>query len=92
MSSEELRESAQTVVRRFKIRLWIARAIWTFVTLFDVVATFVLLSAFNARKLPDLDVWHRDAPEGELRARDLLGPVADEATMAVSRAPGESAP
>lgn len=36
-----------------------------------VLATVVLLRAFDARRLPDLQLWHRVHLESEFRARDL---------------------
>jgi alpha-beta hydrolase superfamily lysophospholipase len=35
-----------------------------------VVATIILIRAFDARKLPDLQVWHREMPASEFRAED----------------------
>jgi hypothetical protein len=37
-----------------------------------VIATLLLAAAFNDRRLPDLETWHRSAPQGEFRANDAV--------------------
>lgn len=44
-----------------------------FVIAFVVLATIMLVNAFNARRKPDLQAWHRSAPESQFRARDARG-------------------
>jgi alpha-beta hydrolase superfamily lysophospholipase len=38
-----------------------------------VVVTVVLVRAFDARRLPELKVWHREAPRSEVEAGELDG-------------------
>ena len=47
---------------------WILRVV---VIVVAIVATLILVRAFESRKMPDLERWHREAPAGEFTAADL---------------------
>ncbi|MFZ1295380.1 MAG: hypothetical protein WAR81_14335, partial [Pseudomonadales bacterium] len=47
---------------------WIVNVL---VATLSVLATIVLIYALQARRLPDLQPWHTQAPAGEMQAAEL---------------------
>lgn len=56
-------------------RLWLLRLVKGAAV---VVATIVLVRAFDARSLPETRVWHEEAPRSEMKAAELDGMTLPE--------------
>ena len=56
-------------------KLWLLRLVKVAAV---VLATIVLVRAFDARSLPEIRVWHQEAPRSELKAAELDGMTLPE--------------
>jgi alpha-beta hydrolase superfamily lysophospholipase len=61
------------------LKRWALRALWAFLLIF---ATIVIGRAFESRRLPPLEPWHRLAPAREMTAADLNASVTLETYLA----------